>query len=467
MKRLPLRWRVTAAFALTLVVVLGAVGAFLYLRFDAELTETLDRGLRARAGEATALVRRSPTALALAEPSGLEADESVAQVLRADGTVRAGTAQATEPLLTSVQLERALRAEVRADRPGDARLDEGTRLLAVPVRTRGERLVVVVGASRDELTQSLTTLLALEVIGLGAALLLASAAGYVVAGLALRPVEAMRRQADAITDQPDRRLPVPPVNDELGRLGATLNAMLERLARAQTLERESLDKERRFVADASHELRTPLTVLKSEIEVALLEAPSVEGLRSALYSAGDEADRLIRLAEDLLVLARAGDGRMAVRVAPVRIGDVLETVADRHRSTRAAAGRAITVETTAGLVANLDAARLEQAVTNLVDNALRHGDGAVNLTAVGDGEDLRITVRDHGSGVPPAFAARAFERFSRADAGRTGGGAGLGLAIVRAIALAHGGDVVLTDAEPGVAVTLTLPHRPLIDAPPS
>ena len=463
MTRLPLRWRVTAAFALTLLVVLAAVGVFLYLRFDAALTETLDRGLRARAGEATALVRRSPTALARAAPSGLEADESVAQVLRADGTVLAGTAPATASLLTPAQVERALRADVRADRPGDARLDEGTRLLAVPVSARGERLVVVVGASSDEKAQSLSTLLALEVVGLGAALLLASGAGYLVAGLALRPVEAMRRQADAIGDQPDRRLPVGPVDDELGRLGVTLNAMLGRLERAQAAEREALAKERRFVANASHELRTPLTVLKSEIEVALLEALSVEGLQAALRSAGEEADRLIRLAEDLLVLARSDHGRLSIRPSPVALRGLLEQVAARHRATVIAGGRTILVEASADLVAAVDAARLEQAVANLTDNALRHGAGDVRLVAATAGDAVCITVRDHGLGIEAAFADRAFERFSRADAGRTGGGAGLGLAITRAIALAHGGDVTLADARPGVAVTLTLPHRPLID----
>ena len=197
---------------------------------------------------------------------------------------------------------------------------EPARLLAVPA---GDE-VVVAGAALDDQEEALATLLALGGAALLAALLLGSAAGYWAAGIALRPVEAMRAGAEAITDTPDRRLPVPPVDDEIGRLGATLNAMLERLE-------EAAAKERRFVADASHELRTPLTILKSEIDVALATDRPAEELRAALASAGEEADRLTRLAEDLLVLARAGEGALPLAPEPVAVRGLLDDAAARNR----------------------------------------------------------------------------------------------------------------------------------------
>ncbi len=218
------------------------VGAFLYLRFEAELSNGLDRGLRSRAGEIAGLVQRSPAGVARSDASALETDESVAQVLDARGRVLASTEATAAPLLTPGQLARARRGPTFAERPGDARLDEAARLLALPVEARGQQYVVVVGASIDEQREALSSLLVQEAIGFAGALLAAVAAGYLVAGVALRPVEAIRREADRITGEPDRRLPVPPVDDELGRLGTTLNAMLDRLDRALAAEREAAER---------------------------------------------------------------------------------------------------------------------------------------------------------------------------------------------------------------------------------
>ncbi len=458
MTRLPSRWKVTLAFAVALLVVLCAVGTFLYVRFDADLGESVDRGLQARAGELRAQVQRSPDGFSGADARAVEADESVAQVLRRDGTVVAATSEAGASLLSEAQLSRAGTTELLADRPGDKLLDEEIRVLAFPVSARGESLILVVGGSLDEQREALSALLVLELIGLTAALLLASGAGYVVAGVALRPVEAMRRRAEEITDQPDRRLPVPPIDDELGRLGATLNAMLDRLGRAQAAEREAIAKERRFVADASHELRTPLSILKSEIEVALLGRRSVEELEAALESTGEETDRLCRLAEDLLVLAQADEGDLPIHPASVDVGDLLVDTAHRHGSRAEAAGLRITARTPAVVEVTADRRRMDQALTNLVDNALRHGVGDVELTARHVSSGVEIAVRDHGTGFPEDFGGRAFERFTRAETGRTGTGAGLGLAIVQAVALAHGGSVDIEDAEPGARVRITLPQ---------
>ena len=178
------------------------------------------------------------------------------------------------------------------------------RLYLEPVEQNGEPRVIVAGASLEDRQEALDGLVAqLFVVG-PLALLLTALGGYLLAGAALRPVEAMRRRAAEIgSDRADRRLPLPPANDEIRRLGETLNDMLGRLE-------AGLVRERRFVADASHELRTPLALLKTELELASRRPRSREELEAALRSAREEVERLVRLAEDLLVLARADDGRL-------------------------------------------------------------------------------------------------------------------------------------------------------------
>jgi len=450
--RLPIRRQVTLAFAAALAVVLLAVGAFVYLRFEDELMRSVDRGLRSRAAEVTALQRSGASLAATRSPRLVEDEESFAQVLSSAGDVVDATAGAPAARLSGAELRRARAGPVFLDRPHRAADGEPARLLAAPVGTRGE--IVVVGAALDDQREALSTLLALGGLGLLAALLLASAAGYWVAGLALRPVDAMRAEADAISAAPDRRLPVPPVDDEIGRLGATLNAMLERLERSRAAEQKAVANERRFIADASHELRTPLTILKSEIEVALQERRSADELRAALASSGEEADRLVRLAEDLLVLARADEGRLPIAPERVDVRELLDGIAGRAGKF---APDAIVVDAPPGLTVTADRQRLRQAVGNLLDNALRHGREPIELQAAAVDGDVRIGVRDAGPGFPPGFAARAFERFARPDDGRSGGGSGLGLAIVDAIARAHGGRAVTLPVERGAAVEIVLP----------
>jgi signal transduction histidine kinase len=264
------------------------------------------------------------------------------------------------------------------------------------------------------------------------ALLLAALAAYGVARAALRPVNAMRGEAAEISRLGSgRRLPVPPGGDELAQLGDTLNEMLERLER-------SAERERGFVASASHELRTPLALLKAELELALREGRTPEELRAAVASAASESDRLVQLAEDLLVLARADEGRLPVRPEPLDAGELLATTARRFEPRAAEAGRQLRVEPADGLPVRADRLRAEQALANLVDNALRHGDGTVELAAEPAGEGVRMHVLDRGPGFEAALNGRAFERFTRGDRARSRGGTGLGLAIVDAIARSHG-----------------------------
>jgi signal transduction histidine kinase len=333
-------------------------------------------------------------------------------------------------VLSAAQLRIAARQTTSFDSNGTPSRPGPTRLLGSPVKAQGRNLVVVVGASLKDRDQALTDLGALMLIGGPAALALAALAGYGLAAAALRPVESMRARAAAIsTDDLDQRLPLSRSRDELQRLGATLNEMLARLE-------AGVARERTFVADASHELRTPLAMLKTELELIARDRPAGIALDDAVASAIAETDRLARLTEDLLVLARADRGRLPVRPEVVGVADLLGDATARY--TGEEVERDADVEPS-DLEVRADPARIEQALGNLIDNALRHGSGPVRLSAVLRGDFVELHVTDKGKGFPAGFLARAFERFTRGAPGRTESGTGLGLAIVQTIAESHGG----------------------------
>jgi signal transduction histidine kinase len=311
---------------------------------------------------------------------------------------------------------------------------------------------VVTAASLDDRNDSLTNLGTIMLIGFPVALLLASAAGFLVSGRAFRPVEAMRRRAAAISAaEPEQRLPLPEADDEIRSLGETLNAMLGRLEAA-------IERERAFVDDASHELRTPLAMHKTELELALRYATTQEEMRAAISSAIVEVDRLIQLAEDLLVLARSQEGKLALDLRRVGVADLLGDVRERFASRMDESGRSLVIEPTAGMTVEGDRIRLEQALTNLVENAFEHGGGEITLWAGKENGGVAIHVQDRGPGFAPDFIDRAFERFSQADSSRGGDGSGLGLAIVEAIARAHRGSAHAANRDgAGADVWIELP----------
>src|SRR6201999_2872577 len=239
----------------------------------------------------------------------------------------------------------------------------------------GGKVGGVVGEPLAQREKALDSLRALLIIGGPLALLLASLVGYAMAAAALRPVERMRRRAAAVTaSETSERLPVPLANDEIGRLGRTLNEMLSRLEAA-------FARERAFVSDASHELRTPLAILRTELELALRGEHTKAELEDALRSAAEEAERLSSLAEDRLVIARSDQGRLPVHPEPLVADEVLERVAGRFQTRARVEGRPITAEPSEGVALNADLARIEQALANLVDNALTYGEGTVVLSA--------------------------------------------------------------------------------------
>jgi two-component system, OmpR family, sensor kinase len=426
--RLPLRIRLTLAFAVAMAVVLAILGAFLYVRVRDALDEQLNQSLRTRA-----------QAAGIAGPGGrVGDDEGFVQVLGGD----------TTGPLSPEEVERARRESYFAERERVPGLEGPIRLFV----TEASGTVVVAGASLDDRDEAVSALLTQLAIGGPLALVLASLAGYALAGAALRPVEAMRQRAQEISARVDGdRLPEPEGDDEIARLARTLNEMLARLE-------AGMERERRFVAEASHELRTPLASLKAELELALRRPRSTKELRAAIASAAEETDRLAALAEDLLVLARSDEGELRVDRRPIRARELLENVAQRFAARAEEAGLDVEVDAPAALAGSGDRALLEQAVGNLVDNALRYGSGTVRLEAGADNGSLSLAVSDEGQGFAPEFLPRAFERFTRADASRAGGSAGLGLAIVEAIARAHGGTASAENTSRGGArVAVRLP----------
>lgn len=396
---LPLRIRLTLLFSLAMALVLVGVGWFAYARIATDLSRSLDQQLRGRAQDLSALVRHGGS-LRATQGGLVEPGESFAQLLTARGRVLDATAALGQrSLLGSPELRRAHAGELFVNRPSVPGLDEPARLLALPIGRR----VLVTGVTRENRAETLNSVREAFLIGGPVALLLAAVAGFALAGAALRPFEAGVR------------------------------------------------RERRFVADASHQLRTPLSLLTTELDVAQRYARSPEELRDALASAAESTARLSRLADGLLLLAGADDGRVPLKVDELDVADLAHNVA---------AGRVVEVEAEP-LVVRGDALRIEQALTNMLDNAQRHGGGAVRLTATQRNGDVELHVLDHGAGFPPDFLPQAFERFSRADS--TGsGGSGLGLAIVDTIARAHGGEAhAVNRAGGGADVWLALPLRPV------
>jgi signal transduction histidine kinase len=451
--RLPIRVRLTAAFAVAMLLVLMAAATFVYLRQRDDLTETIDHGLERRSDDVAALIERSEEGRLAQVGAGRFADpeDSFVQVLTPSGRPVQGTTGVRVAALSPAEARRASQRAtlVERDVPGV----EGTaRMLARPLTVEGRPVVLVVGVSLADRDETLSGLVASFLIGVPVAVLLASGIGYWIAGAGLAPVEAMRRRAQRVSlGRGSERLPLPAAHDEIRRLGETLNEMLARLE-------DSFQRERRFVADASHELRTPLTVLKAELEAAVRIAGDDPELNKSLAVALEEVDHLAQLADDLLLIARAADGRLPVRPEPVDVGELLERTRQRFDDRARRQGREIQVEAPEGESVFVDPLRARQALGNLVDNALRHGGGEIRLSARSLPEAIEIDVADEGTGFPAELEGRVFERFSRGDGDGARGGVGLGLAIVRAIAEAHGATATIVDSgTAGATVRLRFP----------
>jgi signal transduction histidine kinase len=308
---------------------------------------------------------------------------------------------------------------------------------------------VYVGTSLESVSETVSLLRRTLLAGLPALLALLALSIWVVIGRALRPVEAIRSEVATISARAlDRRVPVPDSHDEVSRLAATMNAMLDRLE-------DSARRQRRFVADASHELHSPLAALRSQLEVALADPTGTDWPATARSLVADE-ERMERLVRDLLFLARHDESAHGARFEAVDLDDVVLEEVARLRATHVR--RVDTAGVSAAPVRGRrdDLARL---VRNLLANALEHATSRVWVEVASSGGAVRMAVGDDGPGVPAADRDRVFDRFYRADAARSpdGSGTGLGLAIARTIAEQHGGRLTLADTETGALFVVCLP----------
>ncbi len=436
----PIVTRLVVAVAAAMAVVLVLAAAFVYWRVAYALDRQLDQDLHAYQEVVERAVRAGQ------EPPGDTPGETF-QVYDGQGRLVDGNT-AIAPLLD--------RDDLDAARAGGTRFDVGRflppsdrayRVVASRVTTpEGER-VVAAAISRRKHDEALRELLLQLTIADLMALIAASFVGYRTARAALDPVESYRRAvADVGDDDTGRRLPVSDRrDDELSRLGHTFNELLSRLE-------TSAARERQFLADASHELRTPLSLMRTELEWALHRPRSESETATVLASLQGQVDRLVDLANTLLDLEElraAGPIPREDVAASDLVHDAVRAVAG------AAAGADVRIDAPATVV-HVNRPWMELAVGNLVGNALRHGKGEVRVEAsVSDGR-LRVSVRDEGPGFPDEFLPQAFDRFTRAEQSRSTPGSGLGLALVRAVAEAHGGTTSV-EPGPGACVTLVVP----------
>ena len=458
---MPLRIRLTLGFTLAVFLLIAVVGLGFVLQLRTSLDATLDAGLVSRA----ATLSEQYTAGGLAELRTFR-DEEPVQVLTLDGRVLLSSPDlGSRPVLDPRSLADVAARRVGGDGPygfTTGNEDERTRFVA-SVLSDADGLVLVVGTGTeiaDIADEHIDTGL---LVGGPIAALLAGLGAWWLSGAALRPVERMRRQSADLAEHDDgTHLAVPSTRDEIASLAVTLNALLDRQRQSLAQERQALERERGFVADAGHELRTPLATLRAELELAGRPGRGREDLAEAVASAATETDRLIRLAEDLLTLPRAEGDAPFPRIQPPDLTVVAAAAARAAAAVGDPRDVDIVVEATAGLESDVDPDRLRQALDNLLANAVRHSPdhALVTLTVTHRDGTATFAVADHGPGFPDDFLPHAFERFRRADSARArvDGGSGLGLSIVDTIARAHGGNARAANRpEGGALVEIEVP----------
>lgn len=439
------------------VLLLGLVGVGVYWQFGVSLRETVDRSLvqlaavQVHAVEGTDPASESAPDLLTdleADPAGrLASNDLEAQVLAEDGTVLQATT-GVRNLPGLVRGRQLVRVATDVAVYGDAAVGGTTyRFVGLSVGD-GTGRIVVVGTPIEYLAEAERALLAVFGPLALAGSAVAGLAGLMITRHGLRPLKRMAAQAEAMGAYDlSERLPVPARRDEIGQLGRTLNQMLERLDSVVRRERE-------FIADASHEFRTPLAIARAEIE--LVRAKLVpEPLRAGLTSALEEIDRLSAVVEDLILLARADDGVVLDRPQSVDLAELAASTVKRFATV--AATRGVNLSTSGSARVTGDPPAIDRALANLVDNALRHtpDGGTIDIVVEQRSAGGALVVRDTGTGVDPGLLGTLFDRFARAKS--RPGGAGLGLAIVAAVATSHGGSVAARNLpEGGLEITFAV-----------
>jgi signal transduction histidine kinase len=444
-----------------LAVALVAGAMLLRATVQASLTREVDGTAQQGGQEVAALIDQNR----LPNPVPVVAGTLTVQVLGADGRVLKASpgADPLVPLLAPRQaaaVARTGRAVLLDGRPFD--IPYLMRVVAVPANG-GE--IVLSAAAYTQVNDTMMALGRALLVGTPLLLLVLAGATWLVVGSTLRPIAALRSGAQEVTATGQaRELPVPEARDEVRTLAITLNDMLARLDAAQR-------RQRSLVSDTAHELRSPIASIRAQLEVAL-DHPGAQDWDQTGRDVLADALRLSSLAEDLLVLARLDEDQP--RAASGKPVDLAALAAEE--AGRSAGGRVpVTAQATGPVVVTGEAEGLRRLLRNLIDNALRYATSGVEVSARREGTEAVLTVSDDGPGIRPADRERVFDRFVRLDNARTrdetqAGGAGLGLAIVRAIARSHGGSARLEAAEPGLRAVIRLPAapaQPAVTAPPA
>jgi signal transduction histidine kinase len=456
---------VAAAGMVVFIVLLSSLGAN-------GVRDDQDRNLSAMADAAATALQRgevTPNAARSLIVTDLAAStEPFVMVLTADGSVRSssGLLGGVPPRIPAAVVVEAIGqghsvATVSATGVAGGP-DAGLRVAARKWASASDAGIVVAGQTTAFPSNQIAGFRTFLVIAAIVTLIVVAIVSWLVAGRAVRPLVTLAQTTEAIgtTGDLSKRLALGRSRDEVGRLTTSFNAMIERLQSSQAGLAAALAAQQRFVADASHELRTPLSTIRTNAEF-LRERPdaAASDRSSAIGDIVSEAERMSRLVDGLLVLARA-DAGIAMERRPVDLRAVAAEEARRIRPPGRTREEAEAVRVTAdgSALVSGDAEALGRVVRSLLDNAFRHGRPPVAVTIARRDGGIQLEVRDAGSGLPRGSEERIFERFYRADPSRTGEGTGLGLAIARAIVQAHGGTIRAASAEGGgTAVTVELP----------
>jgi heavy metal sensor kinase len=462
----PIRVRLTLWYVLLLAMVLIAFSVALYLALRLSLYEDLDDVLCSSATLVTNTLQVNAQGRLTTGPgqpllwSDPQEGEHFWRVLDASGQVieQIGAYEMELPSIAPDVLARALTGQevFQTVRMGDAPI----RVYTAPVNQGAAGVVGVVqlGLSLNDVSETLATLRWILTLILPVTLVIASVGGLFLASRTLRPVDRITRTARSISASDlSQRLNLNLPDDELGRLACTFDAMIARLD-------EAFRRQRRFTADASHELRTPLTIIKGDLSLALARPRNADYYHGVLTEVDEEVDQMNRLVDRLLALARADAEGIVIHRRTVDLSVLLADLIEQTHPLVEDKGLTLTAQIAPDLTANVDPDAVTQVVLNLLDNAIKYtASGRVRLSvrcSSAPGGEIQVAVSDSGPGIPTEHLPHLFERFYRVDQarGRELGGAGLGLAIARELARAHGGDVIVHSV-PGEGSTFTV-HLP-------
>lgn len=440
------RAQATVLASVVAAVILVAAAVVLGTTFQDSLTRSDDDLAKSRVRDLAALAVTGSLPQTLTNIDG----ESVAQVVDGSGRVLAASPNIEgRDLLSRFRPQGGVPVLLNIEGAPDDDETEDYRIWTLSVQTPTGTDTVYVGRSLESVGEASRTLRRSLIVGVPVVLALLGSCTWLVIGRALRPVEDIRVEVAAISDEElNRRVPVPASDDEISRLASTMNQMLDRLEAGSR-------RHGQFVADASHELQSPLAAFRAQLEVALAH-PSNTDWRSMAKDLLYDADRMEQLVRNLLLLAREPGGGLVGGGEPLDLDDIVLEEAARARPN---SGVSIDTSDVSAAPVHGSPDDLRRLVRNLLDNAAQHARSSVHLAVSHDDDVARLDVHDDGPGVPPAERDRVFDRFYRADAARSRAsvGTGLGLAIARAIADRHGGTLEMVDSDRGAHVVLQLP----------